>query len=157
MGFVYSSKSRHYLASSGMLGSLGGIFHAASSSFHTVRETVSTFRAALELKSVFDELQKAEDEGITEERKKQLEDQAAEKGLRALFKTAKLEVESVIREVSDRVLYDSSITKQTQRLRADALGMVGDVYMQTQGTEEPGESGVAGEGDSSTTPSSPSR
>lgn len=157
MGFVYSSKSRHYLASSGMLGSLGGIFHAASSSFHTVRETVSTFRAALELKSVFDELQKAEDEGITEERKKQLEDQAAEKGLRALFKSAKLEVESVIREVSDRVLYDSSITKQTQRLRADALGMVGDVYMQTQGTEEPGESGVAGEGDSSTTRSSPSR
>lgn len=80
VGFVYTAKSRHYLASHGMFGSLGGFFHAASSSIHTVRETVSTLHAALELKKVFEELAKAEDEGITEERKKQLEDKAAEKG-----------------------------------------------------------------------------
>lgn len=93
---------------------------------------MSTFRAALDLKGVFDELAKAEEEGITEERKRELEDQAAEKGLRALFKSTKLEVESVIREVCDRVLYDSALTKQTQRLRADALEIVGNVYMQTK-------------------------
>jgi len=80
VGFVYTAKSRHYLAAHGMFGSLGGFFHAASSSIHTVRETVSTLHAALELKKVFEELAKAEDEGITEERKKQLEDMAAEKG-----------------------------------------------------------------------------
>lgn len=80
VGFVYVAKSRHYLAANGLFGSIGGIFHAASSSFHTVRETVSTVRAALELKSVFEEMAKAEEQGITEERKKQLEDQAAEKG-----------------------------------------------------------------------------
>lgn len=129
VGFIYAAKSRHYLAATGMFGSIGGMFHAASSSFHTVRETVSTVRAALELKSVFEELAKAEQDGITEERKKQLEDQAAEKGMRALFKGAKLEVESVIREVSERVLYDGSVSKQTQRLRAEALGIVGEVYM----------------------------
>ena len=42
--------------------------------------------------------------------------------MRALFKGAKLEVESVIREVCERVLYDTSINKETQRLRAQALG-----------------------------------
>ncbi|WFD25125.1 hypothetical protein MNAN1_000088 [Malassezia nana] len=104
VGFVYTAKSRHYLAAQGLFGSVGGFFHAASSSIHTVRETFSTFHAALELKKVFEELAKAEDEGITEERKKQLEDEAAEKGLRALFKSAKLEVESIVREVCDRVL-----------------------------------------------------
>ncbi|WFD18437.1 hypothetical protein MCAP1_000640 [Malassezia caprae] len=100
VGFVYTAKSRHYLAAHGMFGSLGGFFHAASSSIHTVRETVSTLHAALELKKVFEELAKAEEEGITEERKKQLEDKAAEKGLRTLFKSAKLEVESIVRDVS---------------------------------------------------------
>ena len=45
-----------------------------------MRETVSTVRAALELKQVFEELAKAEEKGITEERKKQLEEDAAQKG-----------------------------------------------------------------------------
>ncbi|SJX66026.1 related to DnaJ-like protein [Sporisorium reilianum f. sp. reilianum] len=129
VGFVYSAKSKHYLASTGFLGSFGGVFHSAASSIHVVRETVSTVRAALELKNVFEELAKAEESGITVERKRELEEQAAEKGMRALFKGAKLEVESVIREVSEAVLYDPGIGKETQRLRAQALGIVGEIYM----------------------------
>ncbi|SPO25144.1 related to DnaJ-like protein [Ustilago trichophora] len=129
VGFVYSAKSKHYLASTGLFGSFGGVFHSAASSIHVVRETVSTVRAALELKNVFEELAKAEESGITVERKRELEEQAAEKGMRALFKGAKLEVESVIREVSEAVLYDTEIGKETQRLRAQALGIVGEIYM----------------------------
>ena len=41
--------------------------------------------------------------------------------MRALFKGAKLEVESIIRDVSEKVLYDQDISKRTQRLRAEAL------------------------------------
>ena len=80
VGFVYAARSRHSLAANGMFGSFGGMFHSAASSFHTVRETFSTVRAALDLKSVFEELARAEEEGITEERKRELEEQAAEKG-----------------------------------------------------------------------------
>ena len=101
-----------------------------------MRETVSTFRAALDLKSVFDELAKAEEEGITEARKQHLEDEAAEKGLHALFKSAKLEIESIIRDVCDRVLYDTRLSRQTQKLRADALGIVGHVYVHVQSDED---------------------
>lgn len=129
VGFVYSAKSKHYLASTGFLGSFGGVFHSAANSYHVVKETVSTVRAALELKTVFEELAKAEESGITVERKRELEERAAEKGMRALFKGAKLEVESVIREVSENVLYDAHIGKETQRLRAQALGIVGEIYM----------------------------
>lgn len=128
VGFVYVAKSKHYLASTGILWGIGGMFHSAASSFHMVRETVSTVRAALELKQVFEELAKAEEQGITEDRKKELEEAAATKGMRALFKGAKLEVESVIREVAERVLYDAAVGKETQRLRATALGIVGEVY-----------------------------
>ncbi|KAL9932151.1 hypothetical protein V8E36_008923 [Tilletia maclaganii] len=130
VGSQYVAKSKHYLASTGPLWGIGGMFHSAASGVHVLRETVSTVRAALEVKSVFEELAKAEnsESGLTEERRKQLEEAAAEKGMRALFKGAKLEVESVIREVTEKVLYDASVNKETQRLRAIALGIVGEVY-----------------------------
>jgi len=49
--------------------------------------SVSTLRAAIELKSVFDQIQAAEKAGnLSPEEKKKLEEQAAEKGLQALFK-----------------------------------------------------------------------
>jgi len=80
VGFSYSSKAAHYLASTGMLWGIGGAFHSVASSYHVAKETISTVRAALELKTVFEELAKAEETGITEERKKQLEEAAAEKG-----------------------------------------------------------------------------
>ena len=47
----------------------------------------------------------------------------------ALFKGAKLEIESVVREVAERAVCDPSVSRTTQRLRAEALGIVGDVFM----------------------------
>jgi hypothetical protein len=48
---------------------------------------VSTVRAAIELKAVFDQIQAAEKNGnLTEAERKKLEEQAAEKGLSTLFK-----------------------------------------------------------------------
>ena len=55
--------------------------------FMTFFDSVSTLRAAIELKSVFDQIQAAEKAGnLSPEEKKRLEEQAAEKGLQALFK-----------------------------------------------------------------------
>ena len=49
--------------------------------------SVSTLRAAMELKNVFEQIQAAEKAGnLTPEEKRRLEEQAAEKGLQALFK-----------------------------------------------------------------------
>ena len=48
---------------------------------------MSTLRSAIELKAVFDQIQQAEQSGtLSPEEKKRLEEQAAEKGLQALFK-----------------------------------------------------------------------
>lgn len=48
---------------------------------------VSTLRSAIELKTVFDQIQAAEKAGnLSPEEKKRLEESAAEKGLQALFK-----------------------------------------------------------------------
>ena len=71
------------------------MFSAKRMSKHTINLTfklnsslsVSTLRSAIELKSVFDQIQAAEKAGnLSPEQKKKLEEQAAEKGLQALFK-----------------------------------------------------------------------
>ncbi|KAJ3874901.1 hypothetical protein F5051DRAFT_505590 [Lentinula edodes] len=61
---------------------------------------VSTLRATLDLKSVFDQIQAAEKAGnLSPNECQNLEEQAAEKGLQALFEGAKLAVELALREV----------------------------------------------------------
>lgn len=130
VGQTYTAKARRYLSATstgawGGVGLVGGWLHSAKSTAHVFSETVGAVRAAYDVKAVFDEIAKAEAEGgpgISEERKKELEEEAARKGLRALFKGAKLEVESVIREVCDRILEDPKITREKSRKRAVALG-----------------------------------
>ena len=47
---------------------------------------VSTVRSAIELKQVFDKLQQAESAGLSAEQMRKLEEQAAEQGMRTLWK-----------------------------------------------------------------------
>lgn len=145
IGFVYSSKARHYLATNQTFFGVGGWLHNVQGKYHVFSETyvlllflspslplslspllpaiaigmvlhvifqsyqlwtstltliiptsypphhiqhsVSTLRSAIELKSVFDQIQAAEKAGnLSPEERKKLEEQAAEKGLQALFK-----------------------------------------------------------------------
>jgi len=44
---------------------------------------------------------------------------------------AKLEVESIVRETSEKVLSDPSISREKRELRAVALGMMGEVGRQS--------------------------
>ncbi|KAB5589280.1 J domain-containing protein C3E7,11c [Ceratobasidium theobromae] len=129
IGFVYVSKSKHYLATNQTFMGMGGWLHNIQGKYHVFSETVSTVRSALELKQVFDQIAEAEKAGLSPEEKKKLEDQAAEKGLRALFKGAKLEVESVLRETCDLVLSDPSLQSSKLHLRAVALQILGEAYL----------------------------
>ncbi|KAJ3799038.1 X-domain of DnaJ-containing-domain-containing protein, partial [Lentinula aff. detonsa] len=92
-------------------------------------QSVSTLRAAIELKAVFDQIQAAEKAGnLSPSERQKLEEQAAEKGLQALFKGAKLEIDSILREVCDRVLEDPNIEREKAVLRAVALQILGEAY-----------------------------
>ncbi|KAI0028656.1 DnaJ-domain-containing protein [Vararia minispora EC-137] len=137
IGFVYVSKARQYLASSGTFLGVGGWLHNVQGKYHVFSETVSTLRSAIELKAVFDQIQAAEQSGsLDPEEKKRLEEQAAEKGLQALFKGAKLEIESILRETCDRVLDNPNIPRHSAHLRAVALQILGQAYMDVRKGEE---------------------
>ncbi|KAI0699491.1 DnaJ-domain-containing protein [Cerioporus squamosus] len=137
IGFVYSQKAKQYLAANQSFLGMGGWLHNVQGKYHVFSETVSTLRAAMELKNVFEQIQAAEKAGnLTPEEKRRLEEQAAEKGLQALFKGTKLEIESVLRETCDRILEDPSIPRQRAQLRAVALQILGDAYMSVRKDED---------------------
>ncbi|KAG9084577.1 hypothetical protein FRC06_003994 [Ceratobasidium sp. 370] len=138
IGFVYQAKSKHYLATSQTFMGVGGWLHNIQGKYHVFSETVSTVRSALELKQVFDQIAEAEKAGVSAEEKKKLEEQAAEKGLRALFKGAKLEIESVLRETCDRVLSDPNLHSSKLYLRAQALQILGEAYLSVRKSEDGG-------------------
>ncbi len=125
IGRTYINKAEHYNASTSFAPL--GWFHGAKQNFNLVSDTVSTLRAALELKAVFERLQQAEQSQLPPDQIRKLEEQAAEQGLKTIWKGAKLEVESVVREVCDKVLYDVSVPQGKRDLRAVALQMMGEV------------------------------
>ncbi|KAG0064990.1 hypothetical protein BGZ89_008687 [Linnemannia elongata] len=127
IGFTYTLKAKQYLGKNEMLG-LGSWFHGVREKGHILSETVSTLRAAMDLQQSFTQLQEAEKVEMDEAAKKVLEEAAASKGIRALWKGSKLEVEGVLREVCDKCLSDPSVPKATLLKRASALKIVGAVF-----------------------------
>jgi len=140
IGFVYISKSRQYLASNATPFGVGGWFHGLKGNYNFFSDTVSTMRAAMQLKTIFEQIENGEKQGLTEADRKKLEEQAAEKALRALFMGARLEIQSILREVCDRVLGDARVPRDKRQLRAVALGVMGEAYQSVKRDDDGGES-----------------
>ncbi|KAI8145009.1 DnaJ-domain-containing protein [Fennellomyces sp. T-0311] len=127
IGGTYTMKANQYLGKSVAFG-LGGMFHSVREKSYIFSETVGTLRTAFDLQSSFSELAKAEEKGLTDEERSKLEEEAAQKGLQAIWRGSKLEVESVLRDVCDKVLGDTTVSKETRKDRAVALKIIGSVY-----------------------------
>ncbi|RKP27962.1 X-domain of DnaJ-containing-domain-containing protein, partial [Syncephalis pseudoplumigaleata] len=132
IGYTYTSKAEQYMGRHEMLG-LAGVYRRMREKGHIFSETVSTIRSALDLQRSFQQLQQADETGNLEaDERAKLEEAAARQGLYAMWKGSKLEVQSVLREVCDRVLHDEAASKDTRNKRALALKELGDVYSAIQ-------------------------
>lgn len=127
IGYSYNMKVNQYSSKKFAFG-LGGMFHSMKEKGYIFSQTVGTLRTAYDLQSTFGELQKAEENGVTEEEKAKLEEAAAIKGLQAIWRGSKLEIESVLRDVCDIVLEDKKATKEELSQRIHALGIIGSIY-----------------------------
>lgn len=58
-------------------------------------------------------------------------------GLHAIWRGSKLEVESVLREVCDRILTDQSVSRETLKNRAVGLKIIGMIYQRVQADVTP--------------------
>jgi hypothetical protein len=77
---------------------------------------------------------------LTEEQKRKLEADTAAKSMEALWRATKLEIESVERDVCDRVLSDSSCTRETRRRRCIALLKMGELWQEAHDNRAPSSS-----------------
>ncbi|KAG9291423.1 hypothetical protein G9A89_021841 [Geosiphon pyriformis] len=127
IGFTYSLKAKQYLGSEQIFG-LPRFGHILREKGHVFSETISTLKSAIDLQQSFTQLQEAEKKGLDATEKSKLEEATATKGLMALWKGSKLEVESILREVCDRVLSDSRLPKPLLKKRAQGLKIIGEVY-----------------------------
>ncbi|KAI9208520.1 X-domain of DnaJ-containing-domain-containing protein [Polychytrium aggregatum] len=167
IGFTYCLKAQQHLAKMDVehgdvfakVFGFGTRIHANfKEKAHVVSETVGTFQTAMDLQKSFQKLQEIEkktdekrkEKGaaetdahvLTEEEaqlKLKLEREAADKGMQALWRGSKLEVEAVLREVCDRVLGDETVSKEIRRRRAEALRVVGQVYETVRSDDAPAE------------------
>jgi hypothetical protein len=72
---------------------------------------------------------------LTEEQKRKLEADTAAKSMEALWRATKLEIESIERDVCDRVLSDPSCQRETRRRRCIALSALGELWQEARGNQ----------------------
>jgi len=74
---------------------------------------------------------------LTEEQKRKLETDTAAKSMEALWRATKLEIESIERDVCDRVLSDPLCSRETRRRRCIALLKMGELWQEANDNRGP--------------------
>ena len=131
IGYVYTNKANEYLTKEEFLG-VTSFYHKMKMKGHAINETFSTIKSAVDVHKTFVQLQEAEKNSVSDEIKSKLEAEAARKGIDALWQGSKLEVESVLKSVCDKVLADNNIDKVERKRRAEAIKIIGDLYRATK-------------------------
>lgn len=144
IGYVYAVKARQREES--FLG-LSKFWNGLKDRGHVISSAVGIIRAAVDLQSTLTKLKNAEEPATpsatttpatttsTEqlnERKQKLEEQAATKGVHTMWMACRLEVESLIREVCDKILTDPNVTDDELRRRTIALRITGELYSKVE-------------------------
>lgn len=160
VGYTYTAKADYYLAKydaeegnnlrrvCGYVGTLKG---STKEKLHIASEYFGVFMTAIDLQASFKKLQELDQKGpgaaevqaaaertaeVQAAAREKLEYEAATKGFETLWRTSRLEVERVLRDVCDKTLSDSSVGKEVCRRRAVALQTLGKIYMSVK-VEEP--------------------
>jgi len=108
---------------------------------HVISETVSTVKSAYDLQYSFEKMQMQDkmnetNASLDEEKRKilkdQMEQEAALKGMNMIWKSSKLEIESTLIEVCDKVFSEANVKPLTMKARAKAILTIGEVFEKTE-------------------------
>ena len=150
IGYTYNLKASQWIAT--MDAENGSLFSrawgygarvtgAVREKGHIIADTVGTLKTAIDLQTSFNKLQTMEKEreekgevpsAEHEQLKSKLEQEAASKGMEALWRGSKLELEAVLRQVCDTVIGSKDISPEMRKRRAVALKALGEVYESVQ-------------------------
>ena len=132
IGATYLQKSTTFLKSQKpIIGGVSGFFSRLKDKGSMVKDTWGTVSTAIQAQMEIEEMARAEEKGgedWTDERKAEFEKRVTGKILAAAWRGSKFEIQSVLRDVCDAVLYDKKVKMDKRVERAQALAIVGEIF-----------------------------
>lgn len=130
IGSTYLQKANSFLKSQKFLG-ISGFFSRLKDKGTLAKDTWSTISTAIDAQVTIEEMAKLEEKGgqdWTDERKAEYEKRVTGKILAAAWKGSRFEIQSVLRDVCDKVLNDKSVRLEKRAERAQALIYAGTIF-----------------------------
>ncbi|KAI9733059.1 MAG: hypothetical protein M1834_003604 [Cirrosporium novae-zelandiae] len=130
VGATYLQKATSFLKSQKFLG-VSGFFSRLKEKGTFVKETWGTISSAIDAQLSLEEMAKMEEKGgehWTDEKKAEYERKVTGKILAAAWRGSKYEIQSVLRDVCDKILYDKNVKLDKRVERAHAMILVGNIY-----------------------------
>ena len=130
MGFVYVQKASSFLKSQKLFG-IGGMWSRLKEKGNIAKETWATISTAIDAQMSMEEMVRMEEKGgedWTDERRAEYEKKVTGMVLAAAWRGSKYEIQSILRDVCERVLNDKSVRIEKRMERAQALIMIGDLF-----------------------------
>ena len=130
VGTTYLQKATSFLKSQKFLG-ISGFFSRLKDKGTLAKDTWNTISTAIDAQMTMEEMAKAEEKGgadWTDEKKAEYERRVTGKILAAAWKGSKFEIQSVLRDVCDKVLNDKNVRVEKRVERAHALVISGTIY-----------------------------
>nr|CEG04337.1 unnamed protein product [Fusarium clavum] len=138
IGQTYVSKASGLLRSQKFFG-IGGFFSRLRDKGTLVKETWNTISSAIDAQQTMEDMAKMEQKGgedWTDEKRAEYERRVTGKILTAAWRGSKFEIQSVLREVCDSILNDKKVHLNKRLERAQALVLIGDVFVRAERSPE---------------------
>ncbi|KAI1195055.1 DnaJ domain-containing protein [Nemania serpens] len=138
IGAVYFSKASALLKSQKFLG-ISGFFSRVKDKGTFFKETWNTISSAIDAQQTMEEMARMEEAGgedWTDEKKIEYERKVTGKILNAAWRGSKYEIQGVLREVCDSVLYDKKVPLGKRLERAQALVLIAEILSKAQRSPE---------------------
>ncbi|KAL8813906.1 MAG: hypothetical protein Q9223_006832 [Gallowayella weberi] len=141
VGTTYLQKASSFLKSQKFLG-ISGFFSRLKDKGTWAKDTWNTISTAIDAQVTMEEMAKMEEKGgedWTDEKKAEYERRVTGKILAAAWKGSRYEIQSVLRDVCDKVLNDKNVRMEKRVERAQALVLAGTIYQKAE--RDPDEEG----------------
>lgn len=132
IGQTYVSKASTFIKSQKpIIGGMSGFFSRLKDKGTMVKDTWGTVSTAISAQMEIEEMARMEEKGgedWTDERRAEFEKRVTGKILAAAWRGSKFEIQSVLRDVCDVVLYDKKVKMEKRIERAHALVIMGEMF-----------------------------
>ncbi|SMR52255.1 unnamed protein product [Zymoseptoria tritici ST99CH_1E4] len=143
IGQTYVSKAATFIKSQKpLIGGVSGFFSRLKDKGNMIKDTWGTVSSAISAQMEIEEMAKAEEKGgddWTDEKRAEYEKRVTGKILAAAWRGSRFEIQSVLRDVCDKVLYDKTVKIEKRIERAHALIIIGEMFAKAE--RDPDEEG----------------